>query len=1118
LRCLSETCAFFQHFSSGVGITRDQRLFAPVIATLAGRSIIGVLPRTALSRMGAGPGIASPADVCRQAEHILERAVSTGDATRVEMPVASTASASFMGAGASVVASAAGAGCVPRLVHLRKAGSTARQLANTRHHPRDIFACSMCFHMFPHPDVKARKAALASHLEQHPDHCGAHLTADGRPFRAYLEKRWANLRDVRQVHAVRAAVGPANVMLLGRAGSGKSHVMGAAAAHDTLNRGPTAIQVTGTTGMASVLLQGPYGVLSSTIFSCLGLGVIHYWTTLDELVARVEANPVALQTWHSLEKLYLDESANLSARDLDLLNRLAQYLKKNKHPFGGVQLIWSGGFTQMRPFATLRSSHPQLPAASQQHMFHADCFTSMFSLGNVNILVDQKRLQQGVAVGAAADSSVIFDELLRHMECGCLLAEHVALLQSPARWGTAMADTWAQVKADPVAAQSLNNGNDVPIYIVAFPQYAQEINRPLYNKINAVEYAVKSVDCGTSRGRHFDPGWFSEVKIKVGARMRVTESSRDLGIITGMLGDVVRVCITGTPDSTSPSQILVKSSFITVYLRLLDGRIIPVKPITLAADGSGDFTRTFIPLEICWACTVNRLQGITARFLIVDFRGFKYVGTAYTALSRGTCMENIVPMNFQKEHVVVDDTAIGFMVELNRCHAPDEYARLIAMHNAWDAEQQSVALGPGGIGKQSFEGLRSQRATAWAYSSRIVEDMSLAPTQLAAVDEDTGGEEAFRRAICGYWRTASMAASLSVRGEELGRLIEKHAVLQKLDCRGALQATGDIALEPDDAFFEEALPDIVACENAILARMELPVAVSTGAAMDPLCNAVRLPPAELPSWAVGGGILNTQAAAEVLGGGMFNVSAPSWNTVPVPAAGTAELARDWDRSVAGAYEKYPSKQPPHKHGLDGTPGHTSRADHNAVVAIGPPPKTLILAAPAPGKGSSTATIGMLPPAFSALLPEGQRLPSTAGIMPTSFEGSQRHVPFQLPGNVVRRESTAGAIPYPRASFLLPQNPALGAGSVRRQVAPSKRNHLAAGLLPAEAKQQRQATRASATAPAGSHHKQQQQSTRAAAAELVGSLYSSSAGSSAAAAPARPPCLRRSAAGAPLLDT
>ena len=68
-----------------------------------------------------------------------------------------------------------------------------------------------------------------------------------------------------------------------------------------------------------------------------------------EQVAKAVERQDAGQRWRSATTLIIDEISMVSAADFDRLSRIAQLLRHDARPFGGIQIIACGDFLQASP-------------------------------------------------------------------------------------------------------------------------------------------------------------------------------------------------------------------------------------------------------------------------------------------------------------------------------------------------------------------------------------------------------------------------------------------------------------------------------------------------------------------------------------------------------------------------------------------------------------------------------------------------------------------------------------------------------------------------------------------------------------------------------------------------
>ena len=134
-----------------------------------------------------------------------------------------------------------------------------------------------------------------------------------------------------------------NVFITGGGGVGKSTLIKYIYQHFKDNK---KIACTSTTGTSAILIGG------MTLHSYLGIGL--GTAKVESLVKKIRSRPIIRKRWQELDILIIDEISMLSPELFEKIDKVAcrlrrrSLLKGKNEPFGGIQMILSGDFCQLR--------------------------------------------------------------------------------------------------------------------------------------------------------------------------------------------------------------------------------------------------------------------------------------------------------------------------------------------------------------------------------------------------------------------------------------------------------------------------------------------------------------------------------------------------------------------------------------------------------------------------------------------------------------------------------------------------------------------------------------------------------------------------------------------------
>lgn len=133
-----------------------------------------------------------------------------------------------------------------------------------------------------------------------------------------------------------------NVFITGPGGTGKSFFI--KKIYEDAIKKNIHINVTALTGCAAILLDCKATTLH--YWSGIGMGNLNLDKTLSQIYKYKKK-----EAWLKCEILIVDEVSMLSSEIFELLDGIGKKIRKNKKPFGGIQLIFSGDFHQLPPIS-----------------------------------------------------------------------------------------------------------------------------------------------------------------------------------------------------------------------------------------------------------------------------------------------------------------------------------------------------------------------------------------------------------------------------------------------------------------------------------------------------------------------------------------------------------------------------------------------------------------------------------------------------------------------------------------------------------------------------------------------------------------------------------------------
>lgn len=386
-----------------------------------------------------------------------------------------------------------------------------------------------------------------------------------------------------------------NVFLTGPAGSGKTHILNQYIEY--LKSREISVGLTAATGVAATHING------ITLNSWAGIGVRTDLTDLD--IAELYKRKYLRNRIQSTHVLVIDEVSMVSAKTLDLVDRITRAFRDTDQPFGGMQVVLCGDFFQLLP---VNRDNAKIMTADKSSVWPklrmAVCY-----------LDHEFRHDDEVLSG-----------ILREIRKNLVTQDTIKLLA-------------ARIKTDISEHKKITR-------LYTHNVNVDRINREELEKItNRKAHYFKMETSGVE--------YLSEIlkksclapvilALKKGALVMFVKNSFERGYVNGTVGTVIDFH-KGYP-----------------VVETLSGRQIRVTPESWKVEEEGEVRAKIkqLPLRLAWAITVHKSQGMSIDAAEIDLGRPFMPGMGYVALSRVRNLSGVRLLGLNQKALEVNSHAL----------------------------------------------------------------------------------------------------------------------------------------------------------------------------------------------------------------------------------------------------------------------------------------------------------------------------------------------------------------------------------------------------------------------------------------------------------------------------
>lgn len=479
-----------------------------------------------------------------------------------------------------------------------------------------------------------------------------------------------------------------SLFFTGSAGTGKSVLLREIirGLKEHYGQSEMAVAVTALTGLAAVNIGG------QTVYRFAGIGIGK--GSVEDMVTRIRKNETLLLRWRHCRVLVIDEISMVDAALFLKLATIAQQLRLNNLPFGGIQVVLTGDFFQLPPVsgkydnivAKYCFTSPHWSTVVQETVVLTRVFRQQGDDNLINMLNALRLGKCTPEISRAFDAlsrEVVYDDgigptelYLTRNEVQRLNFLRLAALGGP-EWKFEAVDEFSASNPAVVESQRAMLDSFLCEKMLVLKEGAQvmmlkncdeklvngSVGEVLFFLTEELFYRITNIYGATDEELH-RPEALKEIRFlssligkEPGPEER--EKVRQLSpAAQNRLKPLFGTAVRSARKDVVPIVSFASPGTKEKYVRVVDRQEFSV---TIKKKvGQDTATRVQVPLLLAWALSIHKAQGQTLDRVKVDLSKIFEKGQAYVALSRAVSKDRLQVLNFAPSKVRYSDEVIKF--------------------------------------------------------------------------------------------------------------------------------------------------------------------------------------------------------------------------------------------------------------------------------------------------------------------------------------------------------------------------------------------------------------------------------------------------------------------------